>query len=165
MERLAPLLEGFKAFALTRPVAYGAPACALVGLLAGFVLRTGPQDTGFTPPMEPVRGQVEATAEPIAWPTGGTPDYVVGTDFLKAAQAPRAEMVAYAPSYESPPAPYLPPYEPGRHGAATPPPDPNSYGSASRDGDILNVSLPEDRRPQAAALTMADAAATGMTTR
>ena len=40
-----------------------------------------------------------------------------------------------------------------------------SDSAASRDGDILNVSLPEDRKPGVTALTMADAAATGMTTR
>ena len=165
MERLDPTLDRLRTFALSPPVACGAPICALVGLLAGFALRTGPQDAGFTPQMEPARPQLEAVAEPTAWPAGNTPDYVVGTDFIQATRAPPVQMVAYAPSDALPPAPDMPPYTPGRHGPATPPPDPDSYGAASRDGDILNVSLPEDRKPGVTALTMADAAATGMTAR
>ena len=161
MDRLAPILEGLKAFALTRPVAYGAPACAAVGALAGFLMQTGPRDANFTPEMEPAPARAEASAEPIAWPSGKVPDYVVGTDFLEATRPPPIQTAAYAP----PPAPDPPPYEPGQHGPATPPPDPDSYGSPSRDGNILDVSLPEDHKPRIAPLVMADAAATGMTTR
>ena len=158
-------METLKAFALTRPVAYGAPVCAVVGALAGFMMQTGSQDTGFTPEMSPAQTQIEAMAEPTSWPSGKVPDYVIGTDFIKATQAPSIQMAAYTPSYDLPVAPDVPDYQPGQHGPAMPPPDPDSYRSATRDGNILDVSLPEDQKPKAIPMVMADAAATGMTTR
>jgi hypothetical protein len=168
-QRLEHLLANLRAFALTRPVAYGVPAVAMVGVLAGVAMKTGPQDGPYTPEMEPVRAAYEATAEPTAWPTGKVPDYVVGTDFLKETQAPPVEMVSYQPAYEPPPPMDIPPYVEGRHGPATPPPPAGApqgaSGWASDRGDILDVSLPEDRPQQQAPTVLADAAATGMTTR
>lgn len=164
MERLTWILEHLKTFALTRPVAYGAPACAMVGALAGLAMQTGPQDA-YTPDMQPVWSTAEQTAEPISWPSGKIPDYVVGTDFLRATQPPPVQMVAYDASYEPPPAPEMPPYEPGRHGPAEPPPDPDAPHWASERGDILDVSLPEDQAREPAPLVLADAAATGLTSR
>ena len=165
-QRLAHLLGHLKAFALTRPVALGAPACAVLGAVAGLALQTGAQDRGYTPEMEPAQYAREDYAEPISWPAGKVPDYVVGTDFLKATQPPPP--IQYA-DYEPPPAPEVPPYVPAEHGPAAPPPPADAPNWASERGDILDVSLPEDRRPQAIAaptpLVMADAAATGMTTR
>jgi len=165
MDRLEHLLESLKAFALTRPIAYGAPACAAIGVIAGLAMQTGPQE-GYTPEMSPASTSAEATVEPIAWPAGKVPDYVVGTDFLKATQPPPIQMAAYEePSYEAPPMPDIPPYRAGVHGPATPPPDPDGPHWASERGDILDVSLPEDRAPQPVPTVLADAAATGMTTR
>lgn len=169
-QRLEQILGQLKAFALTRPVAYGAPACAMIGLMAGLAMKTGPLDAGYMPEMEPARGVYEATAEPTVWPAGKTPDYVVGTDFLKMTQPPPVQMVSYdEPAYAPPPEMDVPPYVPARHGPATPPPPSDAQHFASERGDILDVSLPEDRRPQQPIPTVladaADAAATGMTTR
>lgn len=169
-QRLEQILGQLKAFALTRPVAYGAPACAMIGLVAGLAMKTGPLDPGYMPEMEPARGVYEATAEPTVWPAGKTPDYVVGTDFLKMTQSPPVQMVSYdEPAYAPPPEMDVPPYVPARHGPATPPPPSDAQHFASERGDILDVSLPEDRRPQQPIPTVladaADAAATGMTTR
>jgi hypothetical protein len=165
--RLEHLIARLKAFARTRPVAYGAPAVAMAGVLAGLAMKTGPQDAPYTPGMEPVSAAYVSTAEPISWPAGKVPDYVIGTDFLKETQAPPVEMVSYEPAYEPPPPMDVPPYVEGRHGPATPPPPAGApqwtSDWASDRGDILDVSLPEDR-PQAPTV-LADAAATGMTTR
>lgn len=169
-QRLEQILGHLKAFALTRPVMYGVPACAFAGVLAGMAMQTGPQDVGYTPEMETAQYAQQDYAEPISWPSGKVPDYVVGTDFLQATQAPPP--VQYA-DYEPPPAPELPAYVPSEHGPATPPPPSVDAPSwASQRGDILDVSLPEDRKPKPqsapAPLVMADAAdaaATGMTTR
>lgn len=163
-QRLEHLLASLKGFALTRPVAYGAPAVAMVGLLAGLAMKTGPQDAPYTPEMEPVRMAYEATAEPTSWPAGKVPDYVIGTDFLKETQAPPVEMVAYQSDYEPPPPMDVPPYVPAQHGPATPPPPADAPHWASDRGDILDVSLP-DQAQQSAPTVLADAAATGMTTR
>lgn len=169
-QRLEQILRHLKAFAVTRPVAYGAPACAVVGILAGLAMKTGPLDAGYTPEMEPAQSAYEAQAEPIAWPAGKTPDYVVGTDFLKMSQPPPVQMVSYDETAYAPPPPMdVPPYVPAQHGPATPPPPADAPHWASERGDILNVSLPEDRKPPQPIPTVladaADAAATGMTTR
>jgi hypothetical protein len=175
-QRLEQILHDLKAFALTRPVAFGAPACALLGAVAGLALQTGPQDGPYTPEMETARYAEQAYAEPIAWPSGEVPDYVVGTDFLKMTQPPPVQMVAYAePDYAPPPPPEVPAYVPAEHGPATPPPPADAPRWASDHGDILDVSLPEDRRledrrpqdrrPEPIPTVLADAAATGMTTR
>ncbi len=165
MERLDPILDRLRAFAATRPVAYGAPVCAIVGALAGLALQTGPLDGPYTPEMEPARYAEAETVEPISWPAGKIPDYVVGTDFARQAQAPPIQMASYEPTYEPPPMPEIPAYVAGEHGPATPPPNPDAPHWASARGDITDVSLPEDRATQPAPTVLADAAATGMTTR
>ncbi len=142
MERLDLILDRLKGFALTRPVAYGAPSFAVAGLLAGLFMQMGPQDGPYVPEMERVERPAMAEAEPIAWPTGKVPDYVIGTDALKPARTPQPA-IQYA-DYEPPPAPELPPYVPAQHGPATPPPSSDETRWASAQGDILNVSLPED---------------------
>lgn len=167
---MAPWLEHIlgrlKAFALTRPVALGAPACAVLGALAGLAMQTGDQHLGYTPEMEPAQYARQDYAEPISWPAGKIPDYVVGTDFLRSTQPPPP--IQYA-DYEPPPAPELPPYVPAQHGPATSPPPADAPNWASERGDILDISLPEDRKPQTVSAStppmMVDAAATGMTTR
>ncbi|MET3664497.1 hypothetical protein [Caulobacter sp. 1776] len=174
MERLEHLFAQLKAFALTRPIAYGAPTCAAIGVVAGLAMQTGPQDGPYAPEMEPAQTPYEAMAEPIAWPAGKVPDYVIGTDFLRATQPPPVQMASYEePAYEAPPMPDIPPYQSGQHGPAATPPDPDGPHWASERGDILDVSLPEDRTPpstplaaaQTTPVVLADAAATGMTTR
>jgi len=162
MERLDLLLVHLKAFATTRPIAYGAPVCAVVGALAGLAMQTGPQDGPYQPDMEPARSAHQAMAEPISYPSGDLPDYVVGTDFLEATQPTPTVYVSYEPP-PLPPPPELPPYAPARQAAA--PPTAESARWASERGDILDTSLPEDRRAVADNLMLADAAATGMTTR
>lgn len=165
-QRLEQIIGHLKAFTLTRPVAFGAPACAVLGALAGLAMQTGAQDSAYTPEMEAAQYARQEQAEPLSWPAGKVPDYVVGTDFLQATQPPPA--VQYA-DFEPPPPPELPPYVPALHGPATPPPPADAPNWASERGDILDVSLPEDREPRSAQaptpLVMADAAATGMTTR
>ncbi len=164
-QRLEHLLANLKGFALTRPVAYGAPTMAMVGVLAGLAMKTGPQDPPYTPEMQPVSGAYEAVAEPISWPAGKVPDYVVGVDFVEATRPPPIQMATYEPNYDAPPPMDVPPYTPGQHGPATLPPPADAPRWASQGGDILDVSLPEDRAPQPPPTVLADAAATGMTTR
>ncbi|ATC31555.1 hypothetical protein CA606_03855 [Caulobacter vibrioides] len=164
MQRLNLLLNHVKAFGATRPVALGVPVCALVGALAGLAMQTGLQDTPFQPDMEPARTSAEATAEPIAYPPGDLPDYVVGTDFLTAMQSPPVAYVNDEPP-PLPPPPELPPYVPARHGLADRPPASEGARWPSERGDILDKSLPEDRRGPPDALMLADVAATGMTSR
>ncbi|UAL12180.1 hypothetical protein [Caulobacter segnis] len=164
-QRLEQILESLKTFAVTRPVTYGAPAFAVVGVLAGLAMRPGPQLEPYNPEMEPTRVAQQDYAEPIAWPAGKVPDYVVGTDFLEATRPPPVQMVSYEPDYAPAPAPDVPPYVSGRHGPATPPPSDDASHWASERGDILDVSLPEDRAPQPVPTVLADAAAVGMTTR
>lgn len=164
-QRFEHALSSLKAFAFTRPVAYGAPACAAIGVLAGLVMRPGAQEAPYTPDMAPVQAAYE-TVEPIDWPAGKVPDYVIGTDFLNAQQPPPPIQTASYDSDDEPPAPPdVPPYVAADHGPATPPPDPDAPHWASERGDILDVSLPEDQVQPQAPTVLADAAATGMTTR
>jgi hypothetical protein len=167
--RLEHMLAQLKGFTLTRPVAYGAPACAFIGILAGLAMKTGPQDAGYTPEMEPVLAAYETQAEPTAWPAGKTPDYVVGTDFLKMTQPPPVQMVSDDEPAYAPPPMDVPPYVQAQHGPATPPPPADAPHWASQRGDILDVSLPEDGRAQQTIPTVlaeaSDVAATGMTSR
>lgn len=164
MHRLNLLLNHMKAFGATRPVALGVPLCAIVGALAGLAMQTGLQDAPFQPDMEPVRTRAEANAEPIAYPSGDLPDYVVGTDFLKAMQSPPVAYENYEPQ-ALPPPPELPPYVPARHGLADRPAAPEATRWPSERGDILDRSLPEDRRAPPDALMLADVAATGAKSR
>lgn len=164
MERLNHLLASLKAFGETKPVAFGAPACAFIGALAGLAMQTGAQEGPFQPQMEPARTMAEATVEPIVYPSGNLPDYVVGTDFLKATQAPPATYASYEPPPLLPP-PELPAYIPARHGPADMPTATEGGRWASERGDILDLSLPEDRSGSPDNMMLADAAATGMTSR
>lgn len=164
MERLNLLLASLKDFGETKPVAFGAPTCAFIGALAGLAMQTGPQDGPFQPQMEPARAMMEATVEPIVYPSGNLPDYVVGTDFLKATQPPTAIYASYEPP-PVPPPPELPAYIPARHGPADMPTASDGGRWASERGDILDISLPEDRPRASDAMMLADAAATGMTSR
>ena len=167
MDRFADFLAGLKAFARTQPVAYGAPIWAVAGALAGLAMQTGPQDRPYPAEVEPAGYAEQEIVQPISWPAGKIPDYVVGTDVLKQTELPPVRVAEYEPAYAPPPAPEISPYVPAPHGPAPPPPDPDAAHWASERGDITDVSLPEDRAaaPGPAPTVLADAAATGMTTR
>jgi len=139
-------LDPLRTFIAERPVAYGVPVAAVLGIVFGLLLRIGDQTA--VPPLAMARLPVPAEELPtlIAWPNDQLPDYVVGTDFLKAQDVHAFADAALEPSY---PNLELPPYfEAGqRPPAARLPARPEALpsGSAARDGDILDVSLPEDR--------------------
>jgi len=123
----------------------------------GLVFRVGPQIPD-RPTMEPTSfASVEDTANPISWPSGKVPDYVVGTDFIAATRQPDpivADTGYYEPAsyretayHEPPPAPPV---------AAEPPPVVIAANAArpeprwaSTRGDILDLRLPEDPPPLA----------------
>jgi len=124
-----------------RPALIGAAVALVIGLAGGLVLKIGPQSAQDTDAA--YAGEAPyALAEPIAWPSGKVPDYVVGTDFLSA-QRPQQPPVIVA-SYEVPeyiptawtePAPEVRPVRLARVEERTWP---------STSGDILNTRLPED---------------------
>lgn len=136
----------------------GAAVALAVGLTGGLILRTGSQtepqiETAF------LSGPAGDAVQPIAWPSGKVPDYVVGTDFLPGRQPEQPpEVVA---SYE------VPEYVP----AAWSEPEPEAQTEAqyvrpaesadrtwpSTAGDILDTRLPEDA-PEAPAPPLAVAA-------
>ena len=138
---------------LTPTLFQGMALAAAVGLIGGFAMKIGAQtapapDAGF------VQGTQYAEAEPIAWPTGKTPDYVIGTDFLARTEpvSPQpSEEIAYDGDAYSPiawrPEPQ-PAVVPARlaPSAASPEPEPNQRRWASTGGDILDRRLPEDVR-------------------
>ncbi|HWW26396.1 MAG TPA: hypothetical protein VNZ85_10925 [Caulobacter sp.] len=128
-----------------RAALVGAAVALAVGLTGGLILRTGSQtapqaETAF------LSGPAGDTVQPIAWPSGKVPDYVIGTDFLPNGQPEQPpEVVA---SYE------VPEYVP----AAWSEPEPEAQTEAqdirpvefadqtwpSTAGDILDTRLPED---------------------
>ena len=119
----------------------GALVALSVGLTAGLVLRTGSQEA---PPVDSyaLSDTPYAEAEPIAWPGGKVPDYVVGTDFLDAQRPDSPVVVA---SYDVPE--YVAPVAaPEAELQAQParPVQPSEPRWASTSGDILDVRLPED---------------------
>jgi hypothetical protein len=139
-----------KTFAQTRPVMYGAPSAAVLGVVLGLVFRVGPQ-LAEPSTMEPSSlASTEETANPISWPSGKVPDYVVGTDFLAATRQP-TPIVADTGYYE--PASYR---EPPPAPVAEPPPIVIAANAAREEprwastrGDILDLRLPEDPAPLA----------------
>ena len=139
-----------KTFARSRPVLYGAPTAAVFGVVLGLVFRVGPQ-LAEPSTMEPFsRASIEDTANPISWPSGKVPDYVIGTDFLAAMRQPDpivADTGYYEPASYREPAPAL---------VAEPPPVVIAANAAREEsrwastrGDILDVRLPEDPAPLA----------------
>ena len=139
---LAPL----KAFATSRPVMYGAPSAALLGVILGLLVRVGPQ-TAPSASMEAYQGRdgPEQSAEPIALPAGKIPDYMIGTDFLPRPRQRPIEPTDYVydrrvvepPAVEAPPPPVIVAARPAR-------PARDETRWASTQGDILDVRLPED---------------------
>lgn len=141
----------------TRAAIVGLPLALTFGAVSGLAMQVGPQDAQPLAYTE-AHGSQYAEAAPASWPAGKVPDYVIGSDFLRPPQdaAPivltsaddmaALEPASYEPDQdlvsasgataaldqpESPPEPADAPPEPSR-----------SY--ASTQGDILNVSLPEE---------------------
>ena len=119
----------------------GAVVALAIGLTGGLLLKTGPQDAPYAEAF-PTRDSQYAEAEPIAWPSGKVPDYVIGTDFLKAQRMdpPPVVVASYdVPEYTAPawrePEPRVQPVRQV---------EPSERTWASTGGDILNVRLPED---------------------
>lgn len=124
-----------------RTALIGAAVALTVGLAGGLILKTGSQtapeaEVAFAPQIP------SAQAEPIAWPSGKVPDYVIGSDFLRS-RPPEQPPVVVA-SYE------VPEYVPASWSEPTPQAQPVRWVETtdrtwpSTDGDILNVRLPED---------------------
>jgi len=127
-----------------RTALIGAAVALTAGLVGGLTLKVGAQ----TAPQAETAFMGETSwleAEPIAWPTGKVPDYVIGSDFLRAQQPDPPVVVA---SYEVPE--YVPPVEPTGWREPTPEVQPVRLTEArerswpSVSGDILNTRLPED---------------------
>lgn len=130
-----------KTFAVTRPVLYGAPLAAVVGIVFGLLFRVGAQLEAPASSTPVNQAALEDTAVPIAWPSGRVPDYVVGTDFIAAAQPQRPTVAYYRdeePFVMPPPMDVPPPLVRVARSATVEP------HWASTEGDILNVRLPED---------------------
>jgi len=123
-----------------RAALIGAAFALAIGLTGGLALKVGAQ----TAPEPDMAFAFEASAsqdEPIAWPSGKVPDYVVGTDFLRPPQPDTPVVVA---SYE------IPEYVPATWTEPEPQPQPvrlveaGERRWASTGGDILDTRLPED---------------------
>lgn len=138
-------LTPLKTFAVSRPVLYGAPLAAVLGVVLGLMFQVGSQTEPYaeTPPLN--RAALEDSAQPVGWPSGKVPDYVIGTDFL-AETRPRE---TYQPRYEIEPTPMAyaaPEPAPAVIVAARPARDETRW--ASTQGDIMDIRLPEDEPPE-----------------
>jgi hypothetical protein len=127
-----------------RTALIGAGVALVIGLAGGVALKVGNQSA--PEPDFAYAGELSGPeAQPIAWPAGKVPDYVVGTDFLRAQEPPPAVVVA---TYEVPE--YVPATwtEPEPQPQSQPQPvrmaEANERSWASTGGDILDVRLPED---------------------
>jgi hypothetical protein len=134
-------LTPLKTFVGSRPVLYGAPLAAVLGVVLGLVFQVGSQTetSAETRPLN--RAALEDSAQPTGWPSGKVPDYVIGTDFLAEAR-PRQ---TYQPRYEVEPTPVVyadPEPAPPVIVAARPARDETRW--ASTQGDIMDIRLPED---------------------
>ncbi|KQY95078.1 hypothetical protein ASD21_06820 [Caulobacter sp. Root1455] len=124
-----------------RPALIGAAIALTIGLAGGLILKIGPQTAPQTETAFAAESSY-AQAEPIAWPRGKVPDYVIGTDFLRAQQYREPPVVVA--SYE------VPEYVPVTWTEPTPQARPVQLARAdertwpSTSGDILNTRLPED---------------------
>jgi hypothetical protein len=125
-----------------RTALIGAVVALTVGLTGGLILKTGSQ-TAPEAEIAFASGPAYAQPEPIAWPTGKVPDYVIGSDFLRAQQQSEQPPVVVA-SYE------VPEYVPTSWTEPTPQAQPIRLAETaertwpSTSGDILNTRLPEE---------------------
>lgn len=154
-------LTPLKTFAASRPVLYGAPLAGVLGVVLGLVFQVGDQSEPFQNAQASSRAYVEAEANPIAWPSGKVPDYVIGTDFLAQARDHAPAPVIYAeddyaaqsvpastPAAETAPPPVVIAARPAYRER----PAREETRWASTDGDILDVRLPEDTSVETALL-------------
>jgi hypothetical protein len=127
-----------------RTALIGAAVALTIGLAGGLVLKTGAQ-TAPDGEMAYAPAATYAQAEPIAWPSGKVPDYVIGTDFLRVQQPGQPPVVVA--SYD------VPEYVPTAWTEPTPQAQPIRLVETSErtwpstGGDILNTRLPEDAPP------------------
>ncbi len=138
-------LTPLKTFAVSRPVLYGAPLAAALGMVLGLMFQVGPQTEAPVETQPSNRAALEDTTQPIGWPSGKVPDYVIGTDFL----AETLSRETYQPRYEVEPPPLVygaPEPAPPAMVAARPARDETRW--ASTQGDILDIRLPEDEPPE-----------------
>ncbi|MBO9708932.1 MAG: hypothetical protein J7521_12045 [Caulobacter sp.] len=140
-------------FLQARTPLIGAAIAVALGVTSGLVMRVGPQLADSDVEMVALPPPL-TEAQPIAWPAGKIPDYVIGTDFLQAQQAPpptvevaTAEIGDYADVAWSEPPPPEPP-RPIVEVAAAPATTDREWPSTS--GDILDTRLPEAREPDTA---------------
>ena len=134
-------LTPLKTFAGSRPVLYGAPLAALLGVVLGLVFQVGSQTEPSVETRPLNRAALEDSAQPIGWPSGKVPDYVIGTDFLAQTRPRETD----PPPYEVEPTPMVyaaPEPAPPAMVAARPARDETRW--ASTQGDILDIRLPED---------------------
>lgn len=126
-----------------RPALIGAAVALVIGVAGGLILKTGsqtePQAYADFIPEEPT-----AQVEQISWPSGKLPDYVIGTDFLKAQQPYQPVVAASYPVPEY----ALPVWEELAAAPAAVQPirmeAPRERAWPSTHGDILDVSLSDD---------------------
>ena len=127
-----------------RTALIGAAVALTIGLSGGLALKVGAQ-TAPDAEMAYASEAPYAQAEPIAWPSGKVPDYVIGSDFLRPRQSEQPPVVVA--SYE------VPEYVPAAWTEPTPQAQPARLAETaertwpSTGGDILNVRLPEDAPP------------------
>ena len=134
-------LTPLKTFAVSRPVLYGAPLAAVLGVVLGLVFQVGAQTEPYIASQPLNLAALDDGAQPITWPSGKVPDYVIGTDFLAEAAPRDVPQARY--EVEPPPATYAAPEPaPPVMIAARPPRDETRW--ASTQGDILDIRLPED---------------------
>lgn len=153
-------LTPLKTFATSRPVMYGAPAALALGMVLGLMFQVGSQTEPSAYVEPPSRAYVAEDANPIAWPSGKVPDYVIGTDFLAQA-APRHAMpeiyaeddyVAQSIPASTPSAVTPEPVVVAARPAYRERPAREETRWASTGGDILDVRLPEDASVETALL-------------
>ena len=129
---------------LHRTALIGAAVALVVGLAGGLALKTGSQTAPEAETAFAAQSPYDQ-AEPIAWPSGKVPDYIIGTDFLRAQRPEQPPVVVasyevpeYVPAAWTEPTPQAQPVRPVEVAERTWP---------STGGDILNVRLPEDAPP------------------
>lgn len=129
---------------LHRPALIGAAVALAIGVTGGLILKTGSQTAPATY-AEFIPSAPTEHVDQIAWPTGKLPDYVIGTDFLKAQQPYQPPVVVasyevpeYTPTTWEDPSPPPPVVQPVRMTQA------EDRDWPSTRGDILDIRLPED---------------------
>ncbi len=123
----------------------GAAVALALGLTGGSIMRIHEQ---AVPPMEAYvsGGDQYAQADPIAWPSGKVPAWVVGTDFLKSERMDQPPVVVASesiPEYVAPIAWHEPEPQPQAERVRLVQTEDRDWPSTS--GDILDTRLPEDR--------------------